>query len=76
MTVVTTHTCQAGLWENLSNKFLKEFDELLQSTPVEEVIVIWGNLNRHIAFSRMGYERCHVSYIHDKNRKEKLYFIL
>lgn len=60
--VISAYAPQTGCDEGEKEAFWADFDTLLQSIPLDEMIEIGADLNGHVGESNMGHEGWHGDY--------------
>ena len=59
MNVLSVYTPQTGCTDEEKDTFWKKLDEVLQSIPANEKVILAGGMNGHVGADRSGVERCH-----------------
>ncbi|XP_071724739.1 uncharacterized protein [Rutidosis leptorrhynchoides] len=60
--IISAYVPQVGLDDNVKQEFWDKMDDIMQTIPIEEKVIIGGDLNGHVGTSRDGYEEAHGGY--------------
>jgi hypothetical protein len=68
--VISAYAPQIGLNESVKMQFWEELDALVSSVPIYEKIFIGGDLNGHVASTRVGFDGVHGGFEYGSRNQE------
>ncbi|XP_071723505.1 uncharacterized protein [Rutidosis leptorrhynchoides] len=68
--VNSAYAPQVDLAHNVKQEFWDRMDDIMQTIPIMEKVIIEGDLNRHVGMSRDGYEEAHGGYGYGSRNRE------
>ena len=70
MNIWSVHTPQTGCTDEENDNFWKKLDEVLQSIPANEKVILAGDMNIHVGADRSGVGRWHGGHGYGSHNEE------
>ena len=70
MNVLSVYTPQTGCTDEEKETFWRKLDEVLQSIPSNEKVILAGDMNGHVGADRSGVERWHGGHGYGSHNEE------